>query len=329
MEANQDKIAKLEAFTKEAILSATASAGGEDADIQETINWEIALVNDFCDLIRQGVYEVWESETIRQGLDKAKDDINGYIRGIRIHIDDYEQSIKAYENQDALIYSQNRDINWERHKKEEELHKLGMFDGARKRELQAEINELKPIEPPIDYDSKIKELKGKIRALEDNIRPFQEKIKGIIYYELECERHFDSIEYQKKEQKQTATRGRNQGADTQEKPETLNFSVEYDGEELATFKDKEDAEAFTRFKHKEYEKDFADKQLADYIKAHPTTEYGTKTLPGDVPISATYPEFKKASDEIKSKFEIKDLKKVHKPDLSALENIGKKPLKRL
>lgn len=95
---------------------------------------------------------------------------------------------------------------------------------------------------------------------------------------------------------------------TAQEPESLNFSVEYDGKRLATFKDKADAEAFTRFKHQEYEKDFADKQLADYIKAHPMTKYGTKTTPGDVPMSETYEEFSKASKEIKAKFEIKDLK---------------------
>jgi chromosome segregation ATPase len=325
MDAKQDKIAKLEDFTKTAILGATASAGAEDADLQQTINYEVALINDFCDLIRQGVYEIWESETVRQGLDKAKDDINGYMRGIRLHIDNFKENIKTYDNQEALLYSQNRDINWKRHELEQELHGLGMFDGARKRELQAQIDALQPVEYPIDYDSKRKELEGKIKALEANIEPFQDKIKGLVHYEIECERHFDSIERQAKEQKQTQKRGKA----TAEEAETLNFSVEYDGEQLATFKDKEDAEAFTRFKHQEYEKDFADKQLADYIKAHPTNRYGEKTLPGDVPMSETYPEFSKASKEIQAKFKIKDLKKVHTPDLSALENIASKPLKRL
>lgn len=40
-------------------------------------------------------------------------------------------------------------------------------------------------------------------------------------------------------------------------------------------------------------------------------------------------ETKARLHEIKSKLEIKDLKEVHKPDLSPLEKIGEKPLKRL
>lgn len=71
----------------------------------------------------------------------------------------------------------------------------------------------------------------------------------------------------------------------------MEYIVKVEGNEIARFKAREDAEHFAQWKRDELAKKFSGKQLEKYLAEHPTTKYGTKTLPGDVPLSATYPEY--------------------------------------
>lgn len=76
------------------------------------------------------------------------------------------------------------------------------------------------------------------------------------------------------------------------------YIARVNGEEVARFKDGKDAEHFAQWKRDELAKEFSGKQLEKYIEDHPTTKYGTKTLPGDVPLSATYPEYSEYVKEL-------------------------------
>ena len=69
------------------------------------------------------------------------------------------------------------------------------------------------------------------------------------------------------------------------------YTVRVNGEEIARFKDGGDADHFASWKRDRLADKFAQEQLEKYLAEHPTTEYGQKTLPGDVPLSATYPEY--------------------------------------
>lgn len=71
----------------------------------------------------------------------------------------------------------------------------------------------------------------------------------------------------------------------------MEYIVKVEGNEIARFKGKEDAEHFASWKRDQMSMEFSGKQLEKYLAEYPTTKYGTKTLPGDVPLSATYPEY--------------------------------------
>ena len=86
---------------------------------------------------------------------------------------------------------------------------------------------------------------------------------------------------------------------TLQKGAYMEYIVKVEGNEIARFKAREDAEHFASWKRDQMSMEFSGKQLEKYLKDHPTTKYGTKTLPGDVPLSATYPEYSEYVKELK------------------------------
>ncbi|MBP3782581.1 MAG: hypothetical protein J6I68_04965 [Butyrivibrio sp.] len=71
----------------------------------------------------------------------------------------------------------------------------------------------------------------------------------------------------------------------------MEYITKVNGKEIARFTDGKDAEHFAQWKRDRLADEFAQEQLKKFLAEHPTTKYGTKTLPGDVPLSATYPEY--------------------------------------
>ena len=69
------------------------------------------------------------------------------------------------------------------------------------------------------------------------------------------------------------------------------YIARVNGDEIARFNDVSDADYFVSWKREQLAAEFSKKQLEEYLEKHPFTEYGAKTLPGDVPMSATYPEY--------------------------------------
>lgn len=76
------------------------------------------------------------------------------------------------------------------------------------------------------------------------------------------------------------------------------YIVRVNGEEIARFKDGGDADHFASWKRDRLADKFSQKQLEEYLEKNPVTKYGTKTLPGDVPLSATYPEYSEYVKEL-------------------------------
>ena len=165
-----------------------AESAGADEETEQMLKNELTMVNDFIALVKEGVLEVYQSEPIQNALNQAKGHIQEYCKGIREHIETLKSDIKAVDRQETFCDEQNRERNMQKYEKEQELHKLGFFDGAKKRELQAEIADLQPLPPPYDFEAKRQELNNQIKFLEANIEPLQNKIKGLLFYQDEAER---------------------------------------------------------------------------------------------------------------------------------------------
>ncbi len=164
-------------------------------DFEHDTKVSIAMLNDFNSIIKEKEYSVVKNKTITEATEKAKNSIQEYIQNINTSIDKYKAEQTNYENQKYIIDEHNRNIRWEIHTRKDKMHRLGFFDGAEKKRLQAEIDSFKEEPYPMDYDTKINHLKGKIKALEDNLKPFYELIKSYNYYSGEADRYYMTQEY--------------------------------------------------------------------------------------------------------------------------------------
>jgi hypothetical protein len=170
--------------------------------IKEVVLDRVHLIKAYNDIIKEKHYEIIDNKTIKEAVNKAKDDIMGYIQDVNFKIDGLKASKSQYENQQYTIDEHNRNIRWEIHTRKDKLHRLGLFDRAEKKRLQAEIDSFKEEPYPMDYDSKIKGLEGDIKHLTESLEPYYELIKGLNYYESEAERYFMTQEFERLKEKQ-------------------------------------------------------------------------------------------------------------------------------
>ena len=70
------------------------------------------------------------------------------------------------------------------------------------------------------------------------------------------------------------------------------------GVEIASFMNVHDAEHFVIWKKESMAADYSKKLVNDYLEKNPITNYGVKTLPGDVPLSVTYPAYETYVEEL-------------------------------
>lgn len=189
------------------LLSSYAYDASEDKETSEIIQAEVDFCSGFCQLIREGAYKVYDSGVIQDALAKAKQDIYAYLQHFQPMIDQWQEGIDKVNYDYSVFSEKNRDRNWTRHEKEGELHKLGFLDGARKRELKAEIAQLQPLEPPYDFDAKIRGFQTLIDGAKERMEPYQDLMKGVTFYELEAERK----QAKEKPQERKATRQESQG----------------------------------------------------------------------------------------------------------------------
>lgn len=167
----------------------------KELDYQKFMQVNCSLLENYNSIIRQKEYSAVKDKTITEATEKAKNSIQEYIQNINTSIDKYKAEQTNYENQKYIIDEHNRNVRWEIHTRKDKLHRLGFFDGAEKKRLQAEIDSFKEEPYQMDYDTKINHLKGKIKALEDNLKPFYELIKGYNYYSGEADRYYMTQEY--------------------------------------------------------------------------------------------------------------------------------------
>lgn len=163
--------------------------------IREVMLDRVHLIKAYNDIINEKHYDITENKTIKEAVHKAKDEIMGYIQDVNFKIDRLKASKSQYENQQYIIDEHNRNVRWEIHTRKDKLHRLGLFDGAEKKRLQAEIDSFKEESYPMDYDSKIKGLEGDIKRLTESLEPYYELIKGLNYYESEADRYYMTQEY--------------------------------------------------------------------------------------------------------------------------------------
>ena len=167
------------------IIMSGAYAAGADEETARILQTELEFVNTVCSLLRNGLYDVLESGIIQDAMEKARQDFMSYVKQFDPMIDKWQDGINSCDQQESVIYEQNLSIRNQKLEKEDELSKLGMFDFAKKRDLKEEISQLKPIDPPFDFNEKRKELNGFIEKANACKKPFQNKIKGIIKYQDE------------------------------------------------------------------------------------------------------------------------------------------------
>ena len=165
--------------------------------IREVMLDRVHLIKAYNDIIKEKHYDITENKTIKEAVHKAKDDIMGYIQDVNTKIDGLKASKSQYENQQYIIDEHNRNVRWEIHTRKDKLHRLGLFDGAEKKRLQAEIDSFKEEPYPMDYDSKIKGLEGDIKRLTESLEPYYELIKGLNYYESEADRYYMTQEFER------------------------------------------------------------------------------------------------------------------------------------
>lgn len=169
------------------IISARAYQVGEDEETAQVLQAEFDFIGGFCQLMREGAYKVADSGIIQEALNKAREDITAQCQKFNNMIDKWEEGINQTKYEQAVFSEKNHDRNMERHEKEQELHKLGLFDGAKKKELRQEIAELQPLEPPYDFNAKIDGFQTMIDGAKEQMKPYQNALKGLTHYQMKAE----------------------------------------------------------------------------------------------------------------------------------------------
>lgn len=174
------------------------------ADKESLLKDEIALCNEFKKAIKNGDFAIYEVESVKKALEKCREDIGAYISQFQRMIRKSQETIRQYDNQESIINSHNQEVRYQRYDREQELAKLGFFDGKRKKELEQELSKWQYQDVPDYIEEKRQELNKKIKWCEAQIEPYQDKIKGINFYMDEAERHFATIQGAKKPQRSYA-----------------------------------------------------------------------------------------------------------------------------
>ncbi|MBQ6945349.1 MAG: hypothetical protein IJN43_13625 [Ruminococcus sp.] len=173
----------------------------ESADPETLLKSEMALVNEFTNACRNKDYSIF-TEPVSEAIKKARKDIWSYTGQFQKLIDKAQAEIDKLDMQEAQIKNHNQSVTSNTYDLVQERAKLGFFDGARKKEIDAELAKWQRKEIPPELEQERQKLKEVIKQYQEFIYPWQDKVKGITFYEGEAEAH---TEAQRKEQKRSRT----------------------------------------------------------------------------------------------------------------------------
>lgn len=148
---------------------------------EDLLESELILINNFVKDIKNQDYSII-TDTVRQGIEKSKEDIGeslNYYRGI---IKNLEGQLKKLDNRENEIRNYNQDVNYHRYNLEQEESKLGLFSGKRKKEIEEELNQWKLKEIPPELDQMRKVYKEQIQKYQKIINPLSDRLKEISIY---------------------------------------------------------------------------------------------------------------------------------------------------
>ena len=152
--------------------------------------------------VKQGNPDIIENEAIKGAIKKSRENIAQYIGQYNRLIDKAQNDIDKLDQQEARIRNHNQEVTYQTYDLQQERSKLGFFDGARKKEIDAELAKWQRQEIPPELEQERKKLQDTIKELKAHIASYEDKIKGITFYELEAER---KLATERKQQKQTYT----------------------------------------------------------------------------------------------------------------------------
>lgn len=165
-----------------------------------------------CSEATKGNLEEIDSPLMFQAIRKAREIIQEYQRPLAEKKQELLQENKELEYKIYMIENYRK-----AHELSQELNKLGLFHGAEKKELKAQIEALrKPIEVPKEYQEKIELNKSMIEEYDEILHEYDNLSKGCTWAEDELYRKGKN--YKPTEKPQTAQKSQKEEKATVTKP---------------------------------------------------------------------------------------------------------------
>ena len=195
------ELKQIEAFAEKLLQRKSFEDTPDKEEAKELLKSDIALVNEFKKAINNKDLAIYEIKPVKQGLEKAQKDIWQYIAQFKRLIESNKDTINKYENQLSLIHSHNQNVTYNTYDLQQERAKLGFFDGARRKEIDAELAKWKRMEEPSDIRENIAKLEKQNKYIQETfIDPYADISKGISFYMDEAERKLAAIQREKKQE---------------------------------------------------------------------------------------------------------------------------------
>lgn len=139
-----------------------------------------------CHEATNGNLDDIDNPLIFQGLKQAREIILEHSRPISEQVSKIKQNIKELEYKIWEIEDKEHDNYMKAHELSCQMDKLGLFHGAEKRELKAQIEALrKPLEVPKEYQEQIDRGKIVIESYEEKLKEYDNLVRGCNWAEQE------------------------------------------------------------------------------------------------------------------------------------------------
>lgn len=199
---SDDELRQIETFAEKLIQRKSFNDTPNEDEAKDLLKSEIALVNEFKKAIKEKDYAIFDIEPVREALKKSRSDIWQYTAQFEKLIEKKKDTIEKYENQIALIHNHNQNVTYNTYDLRQERAKLGFFDGARKKEIDAELAKWERMDEPPELRENIDKLEKEIKQIQETfIDPYRDIVKGINFYEGEAEAHRATEQRQRKQER--------------------------------------------------------------------------------------------------------------------------------
>lgn len=139
-----------------------------------------------CHQATNGHLEEIDNPLFFQAIKNAREIILEHSRPLSEQVGKIKQNIKELEYKIWEIEDKEHDNYMKAHELSCQMDKLGLFHGAEKRELKAQIEALrKPLEVPKEYQEQIDRGKIVIESYEEKIKEYDNLVRGCNWAEQE------------------------------------------------------------------------------------------------------------------------------------------------